>query len=95
MVKDPRTAVRTDRLRPLATPRGTDVRTDARGLPCAVRFEGAMREVAAIQERWRIDDEWWRETPVARTYYRLQLEDGRILTLYHDLIGDRWWEQKY
>ena len=95
MVKDPGTALRAHRLRPLATPRRTQVQADGRGLPRAVRFEGAMQTVAAVQDRWRIDDEWWRERPVSRLYCQVQLESGRVLTLYHDLIGDTWWEQQY
>jgi len=54
-----------------------------------------MRGVAAIQDRWRIDDEWWRETPVSREYYQLQLESGRVVTVYRDLVGGEWWEQRY
>ena len=54
-----------------------------------------MQSVAAVQDRWRIDDEWWRERSVSRLYCQVQLESGRVLTLYHDLIGDTWWEQQY
>jgi hypothetical protein len=60
-----------------------------------VRFEGALRPIACIQDRWRIDDEWWRETAVSRLYYQLQLEGGRIITIYRDLIGGAWCEQQY
>jgi hypothetical protein len=63
--------------------------------PCAVLFEGAMCPVASLQDRWRIDDEWWRETPIARAYYQLQLENGRVVTVYRDLVGGEWWEQRY
>jgi hypothetical protein len=68
---------------------------DERGFPRAVRFEGAMRAVAAVQDRWRIDDEWWRETAVSRMYYQLQLEGRRVITIYRDLIGGAWCEQRY
>jgi hypothetical protein len=54
-----------------------------------------MRDVAAVQDRWRIDDEWWRETAVSRMYYQLQLDSGRVITVYRDLIGGGWWEQRY
>ena len=95
MVKNPGTKVRTHRLRPLATPRRIEVQPDDRGLPRAVHYEGAMQEVAAVQDRWRIDDEWWRDTPVARLYCQVRLESGRMITLYNDLIGGAWWEQRY
>jgi len=71
------------------------VRTDARGAPSAVAYEGAMRAVAAVQDRWRIDDEWWRERPLSRMYYQLQLEGGRVVTVYQDLPGGAWWIQRY
>jgi hypothetical protein len=54
-----------------------------------------MRPVAAVQDRWRIDDEWWRETAISRMYWSLQLEGGRVLTVYRDLIGGGWWLQRY
>ena len=61
----------------------------------AVLFEGALQGIASIQDRWRIDDEWWREMPVSRVYYQLQLESGRVTTVYRDLAGGGWWEQRY
>jgi hypothetical protein len=95
MVKDPGTAVRAHRLRPLAAPRRTRVEADARSEPCAVLFEDTMQTVVAVQDRWRIDDEWWRDTPVSRAYYQLQLANGRVVTVYRDLVGGGWWEQRY
>lgn len=95
MVKDPRAKVRPHRLRPLASPGRLRVEADARGRPQAVLLEGAMRGVTAVQDRWRIDDEWWRETPVSRMYYELRLEGDRIVTVYHDLAGGGWWLQRY
>ncbi len=95
MVKDPRTSVRAHRLRPLAGPRGLHVEVDERGVPLQVLFEGVLRNVASIQDRWRIDDEWWRETPLSRMYYQLQLDGGRIVTVYQDLVGGAWCVQRY
>jgi hypothetical protein len=60
-----------------------------------VIFEGAARTVTSVQDRWRIDDEWWREMPVSRMYYRLQLEGDRVITVYHDLLGGAWCLQRY
>jgi hypothetical protein len=50
--------------------------------------------VARIQDRWRIDDEWWRSEPISRLYHDLVLEDGARLTVYHDLVTDAWFEQR-
>jgi hypothetical protein len=49
--------------------------------------------VSAVRERWRIDDEWWR-TPISRAYRAVVLDDGRSVTLYHDLLEDRWYAQR-
>jgi hypothetical protein len=54
----------------------------------------APRPVQAILDEWRIDDEWWRDTPIARWYYLVCLEDGSVLSLYHDLLADEWCEQR-
>jgi len=43
--------------------------------------------VERVRDRWRIDDEWWRERPIARLYYALLLEDGTFLTVYRDLAA--------
>ncbi|HET9948554.1 MAG TPA: hypothetical protein VFQ22_06510 [Longimicrobiales bacterium] len=69
------------------------VRTDEHGVPVHVRLPGrTARRVEAVRERWRIDDEWWRE-PISREYFSLTLDDGRALTLYHDLTDDAWYAQ--
>jgi hypothetical protein len=73
-----------------------EVQADAQGHPMAVRKRGwpRPRRVAAIQDRWRIDDEWWRERPVSRWYYLILLDHGALLTLYHDLLANTWFEQR-
>lgn len=95
MVKDPGTAIRTHRLRPLAAPRLLAVETDGEGHPCWVVLGGEQRRVVGLQDRWRIDDEWWREQPVSRMYYQLQLEGDRVVTIYCDLDGGAWCVQRY
>jgi len=95
VVKDPGAQVRPHRLRPLAAPTRVRVRTGEHGHPCAVLVEGIVRDVTSIQDRWRIDDEWWREAPVSRMYYQLQLEGDRVVTVYRDLPGGAWWMQRY
>jgi hypothetical protein len=52
----------------------------------------APRAVQAIQDRWRVDDEWWRERPISRLYYAVLLDNELLLTLFHDLIADTWCE---
>jgi len=67
---------------------------------------GAPRvaSVIDISEIWRISEEWWRDHPIQRTYYRLVLHDGRPLTIFHDetpppdgaiISPGVWYEQRY
>ncbi len=62
------------------------------GIPTRLLFGGERREVGAVLDRWRIDDEWWRE-PISRVYFSLVLEGGAHLILYHDLVEDLWYRQ--
>lgn len=82
------------RLKPLGRPRPVTVRIDEHGEPTHVRLPGKpARRVEAIRERWRIDDEWWREL-ISREYLAVVLDDGRMLTLYRDLSDGSWYVQK-
>lgn len=79
---------------PLNTPRPAAVEPGRHGEPAAVIWRGSYQRVAAIHDTWRIDDEWWRDE-IARRYYVVELESGRRLTLYRDLMGDVWFVQPY
>lgn len=94
MVQDPRTATGAGGLRRLNEPRPAAIEANARGEPKAMLWRGVYRHVCAIHDTWRIDDEWWRE-PIARRYFLAELEGGRRVTVYHDLVRDAWYEQGY
>ncbi|MDH3272166.1 MAG: hypothetical protein OEN56_12580 [Gemmatimonadota bacterium] len=82
------------KLRPLARPKVVTVRTDERGDPVFVRLPGKpARRVAVVRERWRIDDEWWRHA-ISRDYRTIVLDDGTVMTLYHDLLEGLWYAQR-
>ena len=91
-----RAVARRSDLRPLNAPSPVRVQTDARGRIVALWRQGRLtpRTIEAIQDHWRIDDEWWREHAIARLYYALLLDDGTLLTVYHDLTADAWFEQR-
>jgi hypothetical protein len=94
VVAHTRAAARAHRLRPLNQAKPIQVEADESGEPPAVVLGRERLAVAAVQERWRIDDEWWRKE-VSRLYFSLLLEDGRMVTVYYDLIVRRWHRQKY
>ena len=92
-MSDPKPPSHRPRLRPLGQPKAVVVRTDEHGQPTYVRLPGkTARRVEAVRERWRIDDEWWRES-ISREYLTVVLDDGRVLMLYHDLEDGIWYAQ--
>jgi len=85
---------RSRRIRPLNAPIAIRVTEDS-GEPRAIIIERSELQVTNIEDRWRVDDEWWRGRPVSRLYFHVLLEDGRHATVFHDLINDHWYQQRY
>ena len=94
MVENPRTAGSAGGLRLLNQPRPAAVEATALGDPESVVVQGRFQRVRTIRDTWRIDDEWWRDE-ISRRYFSIELENGRALTLYHDLVGGGWFVQTY
>ena len=88
-------------LRPIGMPRGLEVRVDVDGLPVTLArtdargHRAAEAHVERVEDVWRVAEAWWREAPQARTYYRVILDGGRPLTLFHDDVTGAWAEQPY
>ncbi len=103
MEPDSGTTLRADGLRPVNQPRPVEVEADDRARPRRVGFPrgpggprgGTPHRVERIDEVWRVVDEWWRAASIARTYYRVSLDDGRLVTLFHDEIANGWFQQRY
>lgn len=94
MVENSGTAGGAGGLRLLNQPKPAAVEANTRGEPAAVVVQGRFQPVRAVHDSWRIDDEWWREE-IARRYFAVELENGRKLTVYHDLVGGGWFIQGY
>jgi hypothetical protein len=92
----PRPLGRGDSFRPLNQPGQLEVQTDAEKNPVAIRRPRwpSPRRVARVQDCWRIDDEWWRDSAIQRTYYAVLLEDGELLVIYRDDLADTWYGQR-
>jgi hypothetical protein len=94
VVPDTGETLRTGAYRPLNVPEPLPVAEDAAGRPVALT--GRHRQaVAAVEDKWRIDDEWWRREMVARHYFTVRLTSGQRLVLYKDLAGGGWYRQSY
>ncbi len=92
MVEDTGKAVRPGTLKPVNQPEPLQVEEDAAGMPVAVRNK-RRQLVQAVDDRWRLDDEWWRPEPISRMYYTVRLNSGLKLVLYKDLVGGCWYRQ--
>ncbi len=54
--------------------------------PQWVVWRGKRQHVVAIEDEWRVDEEWWR-AEVSRHYFAVTLADGGRLTLFLDRAG--------
>jgi hypothetical protein len=50
--------------------------------------------VAAIRERWRVEDRWWAPRELRRDYFELALADGRAVVVFRCTVRDRWYRQR-
>ncbi len=92
MVEDTGKTARAGTLKPVNRPEPERVEEDAAGLPLALLTK-RRQPVQEIDDRWRIDDEWWRREPVSRLYYEVRLVSGQRLVIYKDLINNCWYRQ--
>jgi hypothetical protein len=93
MVSDAGATTRPGHVRALKLPRPIDVTLDQRsGEPRTMCERGRCHEITGIQDSWRATRSWWRE-PTNRHYLRVVLGDGTLRTIFHDVIGDRWFAQ--
>jgi hypothetical protein len=52
----------------------------------SLELGGKQLRVVELQDRWRIDDEWWRKE-ISRMYWQVVLEDGQQLVVFE--VADR------
>jgi hypothetical protein len=83
-------------LRRLKSPISLQVNPGPNGHPDWLRRAAwpTSRQVERTLDRWRIDDEWWREREVSRMYYSVLVAGGIRLTVFQDLMTGKWFEQE-
>mgnify|MGYP001216044698 FL=1 len=92
MVTDTGKTLRADTLKPVNLPEEVWVEENAAGLPAVLK--GRRRQkIIRIEDRWRIDDEWWRSEPVTRFYYAVLLVSGQKVVIYKNLAKNTWHRQ--
>ncbi len=70
-------------------PSPIQVTTDSEGLPRAIVWRQRIREVRHVCELWRERRRWWAR-PIERDYFRLELDDGQMRTVFRDVQANRW-----
>ena len=94
MVQNSGKTLRIETYRTVNEPEQIQVEEEASGFPLAVRMS-QRQAITAIDDMWRIDDEWWRHKPVSRFYYAVLLVSGQRIVLYKNLVNDCWYRQLY
>lgn len=77
---------------PVNLPEPVSVEEDISGLPKAIKMR-PRQIIVSIEDRWRIDDEWWRAEPVSRLYCSVLLKSGLRRVLFKDLVKNKWYQQ--
>ena len=87
----------------LNTPLAIEVRTNSTGNPIAVHMPSSAQlrsndkwvNVTKVENLWKVNDEWWRgpDEEISRLYYVLRIDSGQQITLFLDLITNRWHRQ--
>ena len=84
---------RSKRLRALNPPLPIRIDLDQNRIPTYYHPKnGKHLKICVIRERWRIDDEWWREE-ISRDYFTFILENGMIITVFQNLLSQKWYRQ--
>jgi len=78
--------------RALRPPRGARVQMQRDGRPAHVSLDSARAGGRVLMSAgpWRFFGEWWGDAPFARDYWDVQLDDGGVYRMYHDLAHGRW-----
>jgi hypothetical protein len=93
VVTDTGKTLRPDAFKPVNLPESVGVEEGIAGVP-AVLLAERKQPVKSIEDRWRIDDEWWRSEEISRIYYVVILKSGQRIVVFKDLIKGNWWKQQ-
>ena len=94
MVADTGKKICPDAFKPVNLPEAVVVEENPAGEPGLVKV-GRRQAVESIEDRWRIDDEWWRSQPISRLYYAVVFKSGQKVVIYKDLVTGQWYRQAY
>ena len=94
MVKDTGKTSGASDIRSLNQPIAVPVKVDEDGSPAELKLRGKWLKVESVDDRWRIDDEWWRDEPVSRNYFACVVDEGIRVTVFQNLGAKQWYRQR-
>jgi hypothetical protein len=94
MVQNSGKTLCSDTFKPVNLPEPLKAEEDSSGRPLAISMP-RKQVIKAIEDCWRIDDEWWRSEMISRLYYAVMLKSGQRLIIYKDLVLNCWYRQAY
>lgn len=94
MVKNARKKSGASNIRPLNKPLAIAVLYRNDGSPITLKLRDRWMDVESLTDMWRIEDEWWRKQPIARSYYQCTVDKGIIVTVFQDLHTRNWYMQR-
>jgi hypothetical protein len=76
-------------------PDGQPIEMEMDGLWTPLQFTwlGETHPVEQINQRWRIDEDWWNGR-IWREYFRLTTTTGLLVDIFHDLLAGTWYVQR-
>ncbi len=51
--------------------------------------------IIEIIDHWHLIDNWWNDQECQRSYFRVVLDSGGVITLFHDLKTNSWFSQLF
>lgn len=69
------------------------MRESANLRPLAVKVDQKWRRVLSTNDLNNLNEEWWRERPIKRMYYKVTVEGAGSVTVFRDEVDGQWYRQ--
>lgn len=80
-------------VRSINTPKAVHI-NEIDGIPVSFSAPNHKCVNVYVHDEWKVDL-WWMRNPEMRFYYRLTTEEGVFMTVFKDILKERWYSQRY
>ena len=80
-------------VRSINTPKAVNI-NEIDGIPVSFIAPNHKCVNVYVHDEWKVDL-WWMRNPEMRFYYRLTTEEGVLMTVFKDILKERWYSQRY